>query len=82
MAALDHQRPAVVLYDIGGMAGPVAAERWGVPAAQLSPSIVAWDGYHDDMAAALAPMLSTPSTSHTARHSTTGWPTRSCRSTT
>jgi MGT family glycosyltransferase len=59
-AALDHERPDVVLYDIGGMAGPVAAERWGVPAAQLSPSIVAWDGYHDDMAAALAPMLSSP----------------------
>jgi MGT family glycosyltransferase len=57
-AALDHDRPDVVLYDIGGMAGPVAAQRWGVPAAQLSPSIVAWDGYHDDMAASLAPMLS------------------------
>jgi hypothetical protein len=59
-AALDHDRPDVVLYDIGGMAGPVAAERWGVPAAQLSPSIVAWDAYHDDMAASLAPMLSSP----------------------
>jgi UDP:flavonoid glycosyltransferase YjiC (YdhE family) len=59
-AALDADRPDVVLYDIGGMAGPVAAQRWGVPAAQLSPSIVAWDGYHDDMAEALAPMLSSP----------------------
>jgi MGT family glycosyltransferase len=57
-AALDDDRPDVVLYDIGGMAGPVAAQRWGLPAAQLSPSIVAWDGYHDDMAEALAPMLS------------------------
>jgi MGT family glycosyltransferase len=59
-AALDADRPDVVLYDIGGMAGRVAAQRWGVPAAQLSPSIVAWDGYHDDMAEALAPMLSSP----------------------
>ena len=59
-AALDADRPDVVLYDIGGLAGPVAAQRWGVPAAQLSPSIVAWDGYHDDMAEALAPMLSSP----------------------
>jgi MGT family glycosyltransferase len=59
-AALDDDRPDVVLYDIGGMAGPVAAQQWGVPAAQLSPSIVAWDGYHDDMAEALAPMLSSP----------------------
>jgi hypothetical protein len=38
-AALEHDRPDVVLYDIGGMAAPVAAERWGVPAVQLSPSI-------------------------------------------
>jgi MGT family glycosyltransferase len=59
-AALDADRPDVVLYDIGGMAGPVAAQRWGVPAAQPSPSIVAWDGYPDDMAEALAPMLSSP----------------------
>jgi hypothetical protein len=28
LAALDADRPDVVLYDIGGMAGPVAADRW------------------------------------------------------
>lgn len=60
-AALDTDRPDVVLYDIGGMAGPVAAARWGVPAAQLSPSEVAWDGYHDDMAEILNPILNSPS---------------------
>jgi MGT family glycosyltransferase len=59
-AALDHDRPDVLLYDIGGMAGPVAAARWGIPAVQLSPSMVAWDGYQDDMAEALAPMLASP----------------------
>lgn len=32
-AALDADRPDVVLYDIGGMAGPVAADQWGVPSA-------------------------------------------------
>jgi UDP:flavonoid glycosyltransferase YjiC (YdhE family) len=31
-----------VLYDIGGFAGRVAAVGWGVPAVQLSPSMVAW----------------------------------------
>ncbi|WP_396918963.1 macrolide family glycosyltransferase [Mycolicibacterium sp.] len=60
-AALDHDRPDLVLYDIGGMAGPVAAERWGVPCAQLSPSEVAWEGYHDDMADVLDPILNSPS---------------------
>ncbi|MDA0160227.1 hypothetical protein OM076_08130 [Solirubrobacter ginsenosidimutans] len=39
-----------VLYDIGGFAGRVAAHRWGVPAIQLSPTYVAWEGYEEDMA--------------------------------
>lgn len=60
-SALDSDRPDLVLYDIGGMAGPVAAERWGVPAAQLSPSEVAWEGYHEDMAEVLDPILNSPS---------------------
>lgn len=60
-SALDSDRPDIVLYDIGGMAGPVAAEQWGVPAAQLSPSEVAWDGYHEDMAEILDPILNSPS---------------------
>ncbi|MGV0746207.1 macrolide family glycosyltransferase [Mycolicibacterium sp. XJ870] len=60
-AALDDDRPDIVLYDIGGMAGPVAADHWGVPAAQLSPSEVAWDTYHDDMAEVLDPILNSPS---------------------
>lgn len=60
-AALENDRPDLVLYDIGGMAGPVAADHWGVPAAQLSPSEVAWEGYHDDMAEILGPILGSPS---------------------
>jgi MGT family glycosyltransferase len=39
-----------VLYDIGGFAGRVAAHQWGVPAIQLSPTYVAWEGYEEDMA--------------------------------
>jgi MGT family glycosyltransferase len=39
-----------VLYDIGGFAGRVAAANWGVPAVQLSPSMVAWEGYEEEMA--------------------------------
>ncbi|MEW5809641.1 MAG: macrolide family glycosyltransferase [Actinomycetota bacterium] len=60
-SAFDTDRPDLVLYDIGGMAGPVAAELWGVPAAQLSPSEVAWDGYYEDMAAILDPLMNSPS---------------------
>jgi MGT family glycosyltransferase len=58
--ALDADRPDIVLYDIGGMAGLVAAEHWGVPAVQVSPSTVAWDTYHQDMAEVLEPMLNSP----------------------
>jgi MGT family glycosyltransferase len=59
-AALDSDRPDIVLYDIGGFAGPVAADRWGVASAQLSPSIVAWDTYREDMAEALDPIFDSP----------------------
>lgn len=55
--ALDADRPGIVLYDIGGFAGPVAADRWAVPSAQLSPSIVAWDTYREDMAGVLDPIF-------------------------
>lgn len=76
-AALDADRPDLVLYDIGGMAGPVAADRWGVPAAQLSPSEVAWDGYHDDMAEILGPILGSPS-GLAYRRAFDDWLTDSC----
>ena len=59
-AALDDDRPGIVLYDIGGIAGPVAADLWGVPAAQLSPSAVAWDSYREDMAEVLEPIYGSP----------------------
>jgi len=47
---LALERVDAVLYDIGGLGGPVAARAWGVPAIQLSPAYVAWDGYEEDMA--------------------------------
>ena len=59
-AALDGDPPDLVLHDIGGLAGPVAAERWGVPAVQLSPAFVAWEGYEEDMADAIAAMRAEP----------------------
>jgi hypothetical protein len=47
---LESDRPDAVLYDIGGFAGRVAAHYWGVPAIQLSPTYIAWEGYEQDMA--------------------------------
>lgn len=52
--ALDADRPDAVLYDIGGYAGRVLAHRWGLPLVQLSPSMVAWEGFEQDMGEALA----------------------------
>jgi MGT family glycosyltransferase len=52
--ALGEDVPAVVLYDIGGYPAIVLARRWGIPAVQLSPALVAWDGFEEDLADDLA----------------------------
>ncbi len=53
-SAFEPDPPALVLHDIGGLAGPVLASRLGVPAVQLSPTFVAWEGYEEDMAEHIA----------------------------
>lgn len=55
------ERPDAVLYDTGGLAGRVAAVRWGVPAVQLSPTYVAWEGYELDTAEQTAALKASPS---------------------
>ncbi len=50
-----------VLYDIGGFAGHVAAHQWDVPAVQLSPATVAWEGYERDMAEFYDALKASPS---------------------
>ncbi len=52
--ALTDDRPDVVLYDIGGYPGRALAMRWDIPLLQLSPTMVAWEGYEQDMADALS----------------------------
>lgn len=59
-AAYEHDRPDLILYDIGGYPGRVLAHRWDLPVVQLSPTYVAWDGYEQEMAEALAPIRETP----------------------
>ncbi|WP_255695411.1 macrolide family glycosyltransferase [Actinomycetospora soli] len=47
-AALTDDRPDVFLADIGGYAARVLGLRWGVPCLQLSPAMVAWEGFEQD----------------------------------
>ncbi|MGW3430316.1 macrolide family glycosyltransferase [Streptomyces melanosporofaciens] len=52
-AAYDDDPADLYLYDIGGYAGRALAEAQGRPALQLSPSFVAWEGYAEEVGAAL-----------------------------
>lgn len=56
----DDDRPDLILHDIGGMAGPVAGLRWGVPTLELSPTYVAWEGYEEDMAEFMDELRASP----------------------
>lgn len=42
--------PDLVLHDIASYPARVLAHRWGVPAVSLSPTLVAWDGYEEEVA--------------------------------
>lgn len=57
-------RPDAVLYDIGGLAGPLAARGWNVPAIQLSPTYVKWQGYDEEMAEFYDGLKASPSGRH------------------
>jgi len=48
--AYRGDEPDLVLYDIASYAGRVLAHRWKVPAISLSPCMVAWDGYEQEVA--------------------------------
>ncbi|GHG96859.1 macrolide-inactivating glycosyltransferase [Streptomyces rubradiris] len=42
--------PDLVLHDITSYPARVLAHRWGVPAISLSPNLVAWKGYEEEVA--------------------------------
>jgi MGT family glycosyltransferase len=48
--AYDGDEPDLVLHDIASYPARVLAHRWGVPAVSLSPTLVAWDGYEEEVA--------------------------------
>ena len=49
-AAYADDRPDLFLYDIAGAPARLLGERWGIPAVQLSPTFVAWQGYEQETA--------------------------------
>ncbi|WP_041841340.1 macrolide family glycosyltransferase [Actinoplanes friuliensis] len=59
-AAYEHDRPDLFLYDIAGAPARLLGEQWGIPAVQLSPAIVAWDGYEQETAPMVEALRSDP----------------------
>ncbi|MEU6082642.1 macrolide-inactivating glycosyltransferase [Streptomyces sp. NPDC047108] len=49
LEAYEGDEPDLVLHDITGYPAPLLAHRWGVPALQLSPCMVAWEGYEQEV---------------------------------
>ncbi|NUV59728.1 macrolide-inactivating glycosyltransferase [Streptomyces sp. CAI-85] len=49
-AAYEGDAPDLVLHDITAYPARVLAHRWGVPAVSLSPNLVAWEGYEEEVA--------------------------------
>jgi MGT family glycosyltransferase len=49
-AAYEGDEPDLVLHDITSYPARVLARRWGVPEISLSPNLVAWDGYEEEVA--------------------------------
>ncbi|CAL9386546.1 macrolide-inactivating glycosyltransferase [Streptomyces sp. enrichment culture] len=49
-AAYEGDTPDLVLHDIAAYPARVLARRWGVPAVSLSPAMVAWEGYEQEVA--------------------------------
>ncbi|MCX4904571.1 macrolide-inactivating glycosyltransferase [Streptomyces sp. NBC_00878] len=48
--AYEGDEPDLVLHDITSYPARVLAHRWGVPAVSLSPNLVAWEGYEEEVA--------------------------------
>ncbi|SES46464.1 glycosyltransferase, MGT family [Streptomyces sp. yr375] len=47
--AYAGDEPDLVLHDIASYPARVLAHRWGVPAISLSPNLVAWEGYEEEV---------------------------------
>ncbi|MER7338262.1 macrolide-inactivating glycosyltransferase [Streptomyces sp. NPDC000075] len=56
-AAFEGDEPDLVLHDITAYPARVLAHRWEVPAISLSPNLVAWEGYEEEVAAPMTAEL-------------------------
>ncbi|WSV99928.1 macrolide-inactivating glycosyltransferase [Streptomyces sp. NBC_01006] len=54
VAAFEGDEPDLVLHDITSYPARVLAHRWGVPAVSLSPNLVAWAGYEEEVGEPMA----------------------------
>ncbi|MET7700532.1 macrolide-inactivating glycosyltransferase [Streptomyces sp. NPDC005485] len=60
-AAYEGDEPDLVLYDITAYPARVLAHRWDVPIVQLSPNLVAWEGYEEEVGRPMfEPLKQTP----------------------
>ncbi|MEU2790867.1 macrolide family glycosyltransferase [Streptomyces sp. NPDC007100] len=50
LALYEGDEPDLVIHDSASYPAPVLAHRWGVPAIQLTPHLVAWQGYEEEVA--------------------------------
>ncbi|MGI5379039.1 glycosyltransferase [Streptomyces sp. CA-251387] len=48
--AYEGDEPDLVLHDITSYPARVLGHRWGVPVISLSPNLVAWEGYEEEVA--------------------------------
>ncbi|GAA2246300.1 macrolide-inactivating glycosyltransferase [Streptomyces amakusaensis] len=48
-AAFEGDEPDLVIHDITAYPAVLLAHRWGVPAVSLSPNLVAWEGYEEEV---------------------------------
>ncbi|MGW0736028.1 macrolide-inactivating glycosyltransferase [Streptomyces sp. NPDC002851] len=59
--AYEDDRPDLILYDITAYPARILAHRWSLPIIQLSPNIVAWEGYEEEVAKPMfEPLKQTP----------------------
>ncbi|MEU1804823.1 macrolide family glycosyltransferase [Streptomyces sp. NPDC019937] len=49
LAAYEGDEPDLILYDLTAYPAHILAHRWGVPAVELAPSFVAWEGYKEEV---------------------------------
>jgi MGT family glycosyltransferase len=47
-AAYADDRPDMIVYDVAAWQGPLLAAKWGIPAIQLAPTFVPYEGMSED----------------------------------